>query len=137
VPVRPPIAGLDELGVDDGVHLLHSMGDTFALTKTLDALPAPSSALIIGAGYVGLEMAQGLTARGIRVTQVEMLPEVLPTVDPELGELIHAELEKHGVEAERRGCASTAPVAHGSPGAEVSSCAVVARHWSAQLASAW
>ena len=41
--------------------------------------------MIVGAGYVGLEMAEGLTARGIAVTQVEMLPEVLPTVDPELG----------------------------------------------------
>jgi len=60
------------------------MGDTFALTRTLDTLQ-PATALIVGAGYVGLEMAEGLTARGIRVTQVEMLPEVLPTVDVELG----------------------------------------------------
>ena len=98
VPVRPPIAGLDSLCAEDGVHLLHSMGDTFALTKTLDSLPVPSRALIVGAGYVGLEMAEGLTARGIHVTQVEMLPEVLPTVDPELGALVHAELTKHGVD---------------------------------------
>jgi NADPH-dependent 2,4-dienoyl-CoA reductase/sulfur reductase-like enzyme len=38
VPVRAPIEGLDRLGVDDGVHLLHSMGDTFALTHSLDTL---------------------------------------------------------------------------------------------------
>ena len=49
----------------------------------------PKTALIVGAGYVGLEMAEGLTTRGIDVTQVEMLPEVLPTVDPELGALVH------------------------------------------------
>ncbi|GAA0237059.1 FAD-dependent oxidoreductase [Cryptosporangium japonicum] len=106
-PVRPPIHGLtgpDALGPEDGVHLLHSMGDTFALTATLERLttghdPAqgPLRALIIGAGYVGLEMAEGLTARGILVTQVEALPEVLPTVDAELGALVHAELEHHGV----------------------------------------
>ncbi len=36
VPVRPPIEGLQHLGIKDGVHLLHSMGDTFALTTTLD-----------------------------------------------------------------------------------------------------
>jgi NADPH-dependent 2,4-dienoyl-CoA reductase/sulfur reductase-like enzyme len=96
LPMRPPIDGLGELGPDDGVHLLHSMGDTFALTASLDRL-APASALIVGAGYVGLEMAEGLTARGIAVTQVEMLPEVLPTVDPELGALVRAELDKHGV----------------------------------------
>lgn len=96
VPVRPPIAGLDDLGLTDGVHLLHSMGDTFALTDSLDRL-APATALIVGAGYVGLEMAEGLTARGIAVTQVEMLPEVLPTVDPQLGALVHTELTHHGV----------------------------------------
>jgi hypothetical protein len=51
VPVRPPIAGLDHLGPDDGVHLLHSMGDTFALTRTVDTLQ-PATALIVGVGYV-------------------------------------------------------------------------------------
>ena len=101
VPVRPPIAGLDRLGPADGVHLLHSMGDTFALTHILDTIH-PKSALIVGAGYVGLEMAEGLTARGLQVTQVEMLPEVLPTVDPELGALVHAELRKHGVDVHTR-----------------------------------
>ncbi|MBB5790335.1 FAD-dependent oxidoreductase [Jiangella mangrovi] len=96
LPVRPPIAGLDSLGAADGVHVLHSMGDTFALEQSLDRIQ-PSTALIVGAGYVGLEMAEGLTARGIAVTQVEMLPEVLPTVDPELGALVHAELDRYGV----------------------------------------
>ncbi len=100
VPVAPPIEGLgggDGLGTADGVHLLHSMGDTFALTESLDRIQ-PKSALIVGAGYVGLEMAEGLTMRGIQVTQVEMLPEVLPTVDVELGALIHDELVKNGVD---------------------------------------
>jgi NADPH-dependent 2,4-dienoyl-CoA reductase/sulfur reductase-like enzyme len=96
-PVRPPIGGLDVLGVEDGVHLLHSMGDTFALTESLDRIN-PRTALIVGAGYVGLEMAEGLTTRGIAVTQVEMLPEVLPTVDPELGALVRAELDRNGVD---------------------------------------
>jgi NADPH-dependent 2,4-dienoyl-CoA reductase/sulfur reductase-like enzyme len=96
VPVRPPVAGLDELGPGDGVHLLHSMGDTFDIMATLEKT-APASAVIVGAGYVGLEMAEGLSARGLEVTQIERLPEVLPTVDPELGALVRAELESHGV----------------------------------------
>jgi NADPH-dependent 2,4-dienoyl-CoA reductase/sulfur reductase-like enzyme len=96
VPVRPPIAGLDKLGPDDGVHLLHSMDDTFALTKTLER-PGIKCAVIVGAGYIGLEMAEGLTTRGLSVTQIEQLPEVLPTVDAELGALVHAELERHGI----------------------------------------
>ena len=101
VPTRPPIEGLDALGPQDGVHVLHTMGDTFALTTSLEQL-APRTALIVGAGYVGLEMAEGLTARGIAVTQVERLPEVLPTVDPELGALVRAELERHGVQVRTR-----------------------------------
>jgi NADPH-dependent 2,4-dienoyl-CoA reductase/sulfur reductase-like enzyme len=96
VPVRPPIAGLDELGPADGVHLLHSMDDTFAVMRTLeDARPA--TAVIVGAGYIGLEMAEALTARNVAVTQIEQLPEVLPTVDPQLGGLVRAELESRGV----------------------------------------
>ena len=99
VPVRPPISGLagpGALGPADGVHLLHSMGDTFAVMATLEQA-APASAVIVGAGYIGLEMADALTVRGLRVTQMEQLPEVLPTVDPELGALVHAELAAHGV----------------------------------------
>jgi NADPH-dependent 2,4-dienoyl-CoA reductase/sulfur reductase-like enzyme len=100
VPVRPPIEGLSgpaALGAGDGVHLLHSMGDTFAVMRTLEET-APASAVIVGGGYIGLEMADALTTRGMAVTQMEQLPEVLPTVDPGLGRLVHAELAARGVE---------------------------------------
>jgi NADPH-dependent 2,4-dienoyl-CoA reductase/sulfur reductase-like enzyme len=99
ISVRPTIEGLsgpEALGATDGVHLLHSMGDTFELMRTLEA--GPRSAVIVGGGYIGLEMAEGLIGRGIAVSQLEQLPEVLPTVDPELGALVHRELEAHGVE---------------------------------------
>jgi NADPH-dependent 2,4-dienoyl-CoA reductase/sulfur reductase-like enzyme len=96
VPVRPPIAGLDRLGPGDGVHLLHSMDDTFDVMRTLEDA-GPASAVIVGAGYTGLEMADALTVRGLAVTQIEQLPEVLPTVDPALGALVRAHLEGHGV----------------------------------------
>jgi NADPH-dependent 2,4-dienoyl-CoA reductase/sulfur reductase-like enzyme len=100
VPVRPPIGGLadpDALGAADGVHLLHSMGDTFAVMRTLETA-APASAVIVGGGYIGLEMADALTVRGLQVTQMEQLEEVLPTIDPQLGAHVHAELAGHGVE---------------------------------------
>jgi NADPH-dependent 2,4-dienoyl-CoA reductase/sulfur reductase-like enzyme len=100
VPARPPIGGLagpDALGTADGVHLLHSMGDTFAVMRTLENA-APASAVIVGGGYIGLEMADALTVRGLQVTQMEQLPEVLPTVDPQLSARVHAELAAHGVE---------------------------------------
>src|SRR5689334_13516174 len=100
VPIRPPIGGLagpDALGAGDGVHLLHSMGDTFAVMRTLEQA-APATTVIVGAGYIGLEMADALATRGLSVIQMEQLPEVLPTVDPALGALVRAELEAHGVE---------------------------------------
>ncbi len=100
VPVRPPIAGLaggGTLGPGDGVHVLHTMGDTFAVMRTLEETSA-ASAVIIGAGYVGLEMADALISRGLPVTQIEQLPEVLATVDADLGALVHAELAARGVE---------------------------------------
>lgn len=101
LPAFAGIQGLDALGADDGVHVLHSMGDTFALERHLTERD-PKTAIIIGAGYVGLEMAEGLTARGIHVTQLQRGPEVLSTLDPELARLVHAELLDHGVEVRTR-----------------------------------
>jgi NADPH-dependent 2,4-dienoyl-CoA reductase/sulfur reductase-like enzyme len=100
VPVRPQISGLTgpgALGPADGVHLLHSMGDTFAVMRTLEHT-APATAVIVGAGYIGLEMADALTTRGLQVIQMEQLPEVLPTVDPALGALVHGQLASRGVD---------------------------------------
>ncbi|GAA4567046.1 FAD-dependent oxidoreductase [Planotetraspora kaengkrachanensis] len=98
VPVRPPIQGLDQLGAADGVHVLHSMDDTFALTDDLDKR-RPATAAIIGAGYIGVEMAEALSARGLRVTVFEQFSQVLPnTLDPALAKLVETELVGHGVE---------------------------------------
>src|ERR1700761_3826871 len=96
VPVRPPIARLDGRGPAGGLHLLHSMDDTFAIMRTLEET-GTGSAVIVGAGYVGLEMAEALSERGLAVTQLERLPEVLPTVDADLGALVRAQLDGHGV----------------------------------------
>jgi NADPH-dependent 2,4-dienoyl-CoA reductase/sulfur reductase-like enzyme len=119
VPVRPPIEGLagrDVLSEADGVHLLHTMDDTFSLRRTLEER-GPATALIVGAGYVGLEMAEGLTMQGLRVAQVEMLPEVLPTVDRELGALVRDELTANGVDVSTStSVRSVARARSGSPG---------------------
>jgi NADPH-dependent 2,4-dienoyl-CoA reductase/sulfur reductase-like enzyme len=90
-PVRPPIDGLDL----DGVHVLHTMGDTFALHHALTA--GARSAVIVGGGYIGLEMAEAFTTRGLSVTLVEQAPAVMPTVDVELGGLLGNELRRHDV----------------------------------------
>jgi pyruvate/2-oxoglutarate dehydrogenase complex dihydrolipoamide dehydrogenase (E3) component len=60
------------------------MDDTFAVMRTLRET-SPESAVIVGADYIGLEMAEALAAQGLAVTQAEQQPEVLPTVDPPLG----------------------------------------------------
>jgi threonine dehydrogenase-like Zn-dependent dehydrogenase len=78
------------------VHLLHTMVDTFALTAHLAR--QPESTLVVGAGYIGLEMAEALTMRGLQVTVVEQLPQVLATVDAPLAALVADELTDHGVE---------------------------------------
>jgi NADPH-dependent 2,4-dienoyl-CoA reductase/sulfur reductase-like enzyme len=92
VPVRPPIDGPDL----PGVYVLHTMGDTFTLHQALAA--GARSAVIVGGGYIGLEMAEAFTARGLAVTPVEQAPAVLPTVDIELGRLLGEELHRHGVQ---------------------------------------
>jgi NADPH-dependent 2,4-dienoyl-CoA reductase/sulfur reductase-like enzyme len=78
------------------VHVLHTMGDTFALHQALTV--GARSAVIVGGGYIGLEMAEAFTARGLAVTLVEQAPAVMPTVDIELGRLLGDELARHGVQ---------------------------------------
>jgi NADPH-dependent 2,4-dienoyl-CoA reductase/sulfur reductase-like enzyme len=92
VPVRPPIDGLKL----DGVHVLHTMGDTFAIHQAVTA--GAHSAVIVGGGYIGLEMAEAFTARGLAVTLVKQAPAVMLTVDTELGRLLGEELRRHDVQ---------------------------------------
>jgi NADPH-dependent 2,4-dienoyl-CoA reductase/sulfur reductase-like enzyme len=92
VSIEPDIEGLQL----PGVFTLRWMDDSFALQLFLTE-HHPKSALIIGAGYIGMEMADALTYRGLKVTVVEYLDSVLTTVDPEFGYLVQAELERNGV----------------------------------------
>lgn len=91
-PVRPPIQGLEF----PGVFLLHTMEDSFAVATFINARN-PRSVLIVGAGYIGLEMAEALTRRGLAVTLVEQRQTVLPTVDPAFGERLRTYLHDQGV----------------------------------------
>jgi NADPH-dependent 2,4-dienoyl-CoA reductase/sulfur reductase-like enzyme len=97
VPVRPPVEGLERLGPAHGVHLLHTMGDTHAVMASLTSRQT-STAVIVGAGYIGLEMAEALRTRGVAVTQMEALPQVLPTLDAELAQLVAEQLGDRGVD---------------------------------------
>lgn len=93
VPVRPAIAGADLPGVFE----LHTMNDSFDVKKHVEESNA-KSALIIGAGYIGVEMADALSHLGMRTTLVGRSRVVFPSVDPEFGLLIESKLRMNGVE---------------------------------------
>ena len=54
-------------------------------------------AVVVGGGYIGLEMAENLAHRGLEVTLVEMLDQVMAPLDPECARLVERHLEKNGV----------------------------------------
>jgi NADPH-dependent 2,4-dienoyl-CoA reductase/sulfur reductase-like enzyme len=91
-PVRPDLPG----STLEGVFLLHTMDDSFAVYRFLKERN-PRTAVLVGARYIGLEMADALTERGLDVTLLCRAETVLPTVDPALGRLVQEELERHGV----------------------------------------
>jgi len=91
-PVRPPIPGYAR------VRTLRTVEDAARLASDVEI--APTSAVVIGAGFIGLEMAENLVAQGIDVTIVEATPQVLPPLDPELAILVGDELIAHGVHVE-------------------------------------
>ena len=89
-PIRPPVPGVDLAGV----YQLHTMEDTFRLEREL---AKGKSVVVVGVGYIGVEMADALTRRGLSVTLLGRSATVLPTVDPALGSAIEAHLREHGV----------------------------------------
>ena len=92
----PLIPGIPGIGLP-GVYTLHTMDDSFGVQRQL--LEAnPRSAIIAGAGYIGVEMADALVHRGLQVTLVGRNRSVLATVDPELGDAVGDELRRHKVE---------------------------------------
>lgn len=90
---RPRIEGLDRAGV----FFLRWMSDGLAMRRFIEQ-ENPRRAVIVGGGYIGLELADALTRRGLQVTLLEYAPEILTTFDAALGHLVRMELESRGVE---------------------------------------
>jgi NADPH-dependent 2,4-dienoyl-CoA reductase/sulfur reductase-like enzyme len=84
VPKRPPWARVPQRGVF-GVQTLD---DGAALREWLDRRPAPSRAVVVGGGYIGVEMAEALINRDMAVTMVEQAAQPMNTVDPDMGALV-------------------------------------------------
>jgi NADPH-dependent 2,4-dienoyl-CoA reductase/sulfur reductase-like enzyme/rhodanese-related sulfurtransferase len=91
-PVRPPIPGYER------ARTLRTVEDAARLASDVDV--APATAVVIGAGFIGLEVAENLVGQGIDVTIVEATPQVLPPLDAELAILVCDELVAHGVHVE-------------------------------------
>ena len=98
-PVRPDVPGIDL----HAVHVLRRLGDMDAIKKAVDGdgTPAPAGgvrhAVVIGAGYIGLEMAENLHERGVTVEIVEMAGQIMPALDRELTTTVENHLRDHGV----------------------------------------
>lgn len=98
---RPPIAGLDS----PRVRTLRTVEDAVALRDRVVA--GARRAVVLGAGFIGVEAAEALAQRGLHTTVVELAPHVLPPLEEELATLVSAELHALGIEV-RAGAAATA-----------------------------
>lgn len=90
--VKPPLPGIDM----PGVATLRTLADGESLRADLES-SAVKNATVVGAGYIGLEMAEALSSRGAAVTVIELLPTVLSTFDPNMSEFVERELHDRGV----------------------------------------
>lgn len=97
----PPITGLDS----PRVRTLRSVEDAVALRDRVQA--GARRAVVLGAGFIGIEAAEALAQRGLHTTVVEFAPHVLPPLEDELAALVTAELRTLGIEV-RAGTAATA-----------------------------
>ncbi|MFI7504508.1 FAD-dependent oxidoreductase [Streptomyces sp. NPDC049687] len=91
-PVRPDLPGMDARGV----HGVQTLDDGQALLDTL-ARARGKRAVVVGAGYIGVEMAEALINRGYDVTVVNRGSEPMSTLDPDMGRLVHRAMEGLGI----------------------------------------
>ncbi|MFJ6937833.1 FAD-dependent oxidoreductase [Streptomyces sp. NPDC101132] len=91
-PLRPPLPGIDA----PGVHGVQTLEDGQALLDTLSAT-AGRRAVVVGAGYIGVEMAEALTGRGFEVTVLHRGAQPMATLDPDMGGLVHRAMNGMGI----------------------------------------
>lgn len=91
-PVRPDLPGID----GEGILGVQNLGDGQAVIDALET--GPEHVVVVGSGYVGLEMAEAFVARDIRTTVVEKAPVPLSIIEPRLGEKVAAAMRGRGIE---------------------------------------
>lgn len=93
-PLKPKIDGIDEA---DNLFVLRNIPDADDIKKFIEE-NKPNRAVVIGGGFIGIEMAENLALRGIKVTIVEKLNQVLPPLDFEMAQIVHQEINTNGVD---------------------------------------
>ncbi|WP_110111827.1 CoA-disulfide reductase [Bacillus sp. CGMCC 1.16541] len=92
-PIVPPIPGLSEASA---LFTLRNVPDTDRIKHYVDS-EKPKRAVVIGGGFIGVEMAENLIERGIDVTLVEMANQVMAPIDVEMAQIVHTHMREHGV----------------------------------------
>ncbi|MCI3224515.1 FAD-dependent oxidoreductase [Streptomyces sp. NP-1717] len=92
-PIRPPLPGIDA----PGVHGVQTLGDGQALIETLTRTSGGGRAVVVGAGYIGVEMAEALLKRGYEVTVLHRDEQPMATLDPDMGRLVHEAMDGLGI----------------------------------------
>ncbi|MGY1602166.1 FAD-dependent oxidoreductase [Geodermatophilus sp. SYSU D00815] len=93
VPMRPPIPGIDA----PGVHGVQTLDDGVALRAALDG-GGVRRVVVVGGGYIGLEIAEACRVRGLEVTVVDLSPTPVGTFDPDVGEFLADAVRRNGIE---------------------------------------
>ncbi|MFF3761272.1 FAD-dependent oxidoreductase [Streptomyces sp. NPDC002185] len=91
-PLRPPVPGIDA----PGVHGVQTLDDGQALLDALSGTPG-RRAVVVGAGYIGVEMAEALLHRGYEVTVLTRGEQPMATLDPDMGRLVHRAMDALGI----------------------------------------
>lgn len=91
-PIIPDLPGMQS----ENLFVLRNVEDTLRLTRYLDE-KRPQRAVVVGAGFIGLEMVEALSERGLKVTLLEKAPHALPVLDEAMAGWVEAELQQHGV----------------------------------------
>jgi NADPH-dependent 2,4-dienoyl-CoA reductase/sulfur reductase-like enzyme len=92
-PVRPDLPGIDAIGIfgvqtlDDGGAVIDYLNDR-----------NPKRVVVVGSGYIGIEMAEAMANRGLSVTVVDQAEEPMTTLDPDMGRLVHEAMEGMGID---------------------------------------
>ncbi|MFI9628413.1 FAD-dependent oxidoreductase [Streptomyces sp. NPDC052042] len=93
-PVRPALPGIDA----PGVHGVQTLDDGQALLESLDRIPpGRRRAVVVGAGYIGVEMAEAMLKHGFEVTVLNRGEQPMATLDPDMGRLVHEAMDGLGI----------------------------------------